>query len=343
LPGSSRHRSDDLSRVGILLTNVGSPSAPSPSAVRAYLREFLGDPMVVDAPRLPWWLLLNMIILPLRSPRSARLYRSIWTDVGSPLIAISHRQADALTRELSSRTGEDVPVVTAMRYGEPSMASSVIRLVQSGCRRVLVLPLFPQYSRTTVGTTAAAVEEVLRRSRPAFEWRIMTTYPTHPPYIRALAASVRETWRDDHRGHLLMSFHGLPQRYADAGDPYPLECRRTAAELARELGLDSSQWTLCFQSRFGREPWLLPATDAVVLERAGRSPDGVDVLCPGFAADCLETLEEIAIRARESYEKAGGRRFRYIPALNDRPDHIAALADLVEDRLARWDEPQRAP
>jgi len=340
LPDPSSHPPPVTSRIGVLLTNVGSPAAPDTAAVRSYLGEFLADPMVVDAPRLPWWLVRNLIILPFRSPRSARLYQSIWTDDGSPLVAIGRRQAKALGEELSARFGGQVPVVAGMRYGEPSIAGAIDRLVRHGCRRVVVLPLFPQYSRTTVGTTVAAVEDAVRGSRPGLERRIVEGYPTHRSYIGALAASVREARAGGGAGHLVMSFHGLPQRYADAGDPYPEECRRTAAELARELGLDSAQWSLSFQSRFGREPWLLPATEELIVELAGRSADGVDVLCPGFAADCLETLEEIAIRARESFEQAGGRGFRYISALNDRPDHITALADLVEDRLARWDEPR---
>lgn len=322
----------------MLLTNIGSPSAPNTAAVRAYLREFLADPKVVDAPRLPWWLVRNLIILPFRAPRSARLYRSIWTAAGSPLIATSELQATALAAELRSRLGAEVPVALGMRYGRPSIIDAVRELIDWGCRRMSVLPLYPQYSHTTVGTTLAAVASALEGSSAPMEWRGVEGYPGHRAYVRALAASVREAWKQGTPEHLVMSFHGLPQRYADAGDPYPDHCRRTAAELARDLGLEPNRWTLSYQSRFGREPWLRPDTVEVLTDLAATGCEAVDVICPGFATDCLETLEEIALRARETYGQAGGRRFRYIPALNDRSDHISALADLVEDRLDRWDE-----
>jgi ferrochelatase len=342
LAESTRRAPADARRIGVLLSNIGSPAAPSTAAVRSYLGEFLADPMVVDAPRLRWWLIRNLIILPFRAPRSARLYRSIWTDGGSPLIAISERQSTRLGAVLSSRFGVDVPVVAGMRYGRPSIEEAARRLVGSGVGRLVVLPLFPQYSRTTVGTTATEVDRVLEKAGGECEWRIVEGYPTHAGYIRALASSVRESWRSGSPGHLVLSFHGLPQRYADAGDPYPEQCRCTAAELALELGLEPARWSLTFQSRFGREPWLRPDTEEFLAQHARRGSGSVDVLCPGFAADCLETLEEIAIRARQAYEEAGGRGYRYLPALNDRSDHIAALADLVEDRLARWDGPRQA-
>jgi ferrochelatase len=324
------------SPIGILLTNVGSPAAPTTSAVRCYLREFLADPMVVDAPRVPWWLVRNLIILPFRSPRSARLYQEIWTEQGSPLVVLSTRLAAAVEAELRSRRDDVLRVDVGMRYGQPSIARAVRQLSGEGCRRLLVLPLFPQESRTTVGTTVAAAEHAVAACQTPLEWRTTRGYPEHAPYLRALAASAAEAWRSRRPAHLVISFHGLPQRYADAGDPYPQQCVATAHGLARELGLDSEQWTLSYQSRFGREPWLLPSTTEVLVELAGRGLDGVDVICPGFAADCLETLEEIAIGARRTYESAGGSGFRYLPALNDRPDHASALADLVEERIASW-------
>ena len=324
------------SPIGILLTNVGSPAAPTSSAVRSYLREFLADPMVVDAPRVPWWLVRNLIILPFRSPRSARLYREIWTEQGSPLVIFSTRLAAAVEVELRSRRDDVLRVDVGMRYGRPAIAAAVGRLAEAGCRRLLVLPLFPQESRTTVGTTVAAVERVVAASGSPLEWRTIRGYPAHSSYLRALAASAADAWRSRRSGHLVISFHGLPQRYVDAGDPYPQQCVATAEGLARELGLEREQWTLSYQSRFGREPWLLPSTTEVLAELAGRGLDGVDVICPGFAADCLETLEEIAIGARRAYESAGGSGFRYLPALNDRPDHASALADLIEVRIASW-------
>jgi ferrochelatase len=323
--------------VAVLITNVGSPSAPTPSAVRSYLRQFLSDPLVIDAPRLRWWLIRNLFVLPFRAPRSARLYRSIWTDQGSPLISTTRRQAGALSERLERLLGSPIPVVAGMRYGSPSLDAALDAIGELGRRRVLVLPLFPQYSHTTVKTTRDALARAAgRRHRPP-ETKVVNGYATHPPYIRALAESVRAEWTARGSGdHLLLSFHGLPQRYADAGDPYPQDCRRTAEALAGELGLDASAWTLSYQSRFGREEWLRPSTEETLRQLGGRGQSALDVICPGFAADCLETLEEIAVTNRRTYEDSGGSGFRYIPALNDRPAHIDALAALVVDELRDW-------
>ena len=323
---------------GILLTNVGSPDAPSPAAVRRYLDEFLADPMVVDAPRVMWWLIRKLIILPFRAPRSADLYRSIWTGDGSPLMVFGRRQAEALETELEERMGHRVPVVLGMRYGRPSIHNGLQELVHAGCRSVLVIPLFPQYSRTTVGTTVAAAKRIAEALPEPPETRVIEGYCTHGPYIGALAASIRETRLENRPpGHLVVSFHGLPKRYADAGDPYPLQCAATAEALAVELGLEPEQWTLGYQSRFGREEWLGPATDDVLRDLGGRAEGPVFVVCPGFAADCLETLEEVAVGYRRIYLDAGGRGFHYVPALNDRSDHIAALADLAQTTLSTWE------
>ncbi len=323
---------------GILVTNVGSPDAPSATDVRRYLDEFLADPMVVDAPRAAWWLIRKLIILPFRAPRSAGLYRSIWTEDGSPLLVFGRRQADGLEVELQDRMGHRVPVALGMRYGRPSLHDGLQELVQAGCRRVLVIPLFPQYSRTTVGTTVAAVERIVGASPQQPEFRTIEGYSTHGPYIAALAASVREVWPNGRpSGHLVVSFHGLPRRYADAGDPYPQQCAATAELVASELGLEPEDWTLCYQSRFGREEWLGPATDDILRELGDRRAGPVFVICPGFAADCLETLEEVAVGYHRVFREAGGRSFRYIPALNDRPEHIAALAELAQTALTTWE------
>lgn len=332
-PGPGR----DADVTGVVLANLGTPDAPTPSALRRYLRQFLGDPRVVEAPRVLWWLILNLVILTVRPPRSARLYRAIWTDEGSPLLVISRRQAAALQGALRSRAGREIPVEVGMRYGRPSLAEAMRALATRGCSRMLVLPLYPQYSAATTGSTFDAVGAELARWRNLPEVRGVRSYHDHPAYLRALAASVREAWAESGPPRkLLLSFHGIPQRYADAGDPYPSECRRTALLLAAELGLERRRWTLCFQSRFGRERWLTPYTD-LALEALGRKGlDRVDVVCPGFAADCLETLEEIAVTDRELFEEAGGTGYRYIPALNDRPDHVEALADIVEEHLRGW-------
>ncbi len=327
----------DADRVGVLLTNLGTPDAPTAAALRPYLKQFLGDPRVVEAPRLVWWLILNLVILPTRPARSARLYRAIWTAGGSPLLTTSRRQAAALGEQLAARTGRALPVEVGMRYGRPALADAMRSLAGQGCSRLLVLPLYPQYSAATTGSTVDAVGAELSRWRHVPELRTVRSYADHPGYVTALGASIREAWREGGPPRkLVMSFHGIPQRYADGGDPYPLECWRTARLLAAELGLERSRWTLCFQSRFGRERWLTPYTDKA-LEALGRKGlDRIDLVCPGFAADCLETLEEIAVTDRELFEQAGGSGFRYVPALNDRPDHVEALADLAMSHLAGW-------
>jgi len=322
---------------GVLAANIGSPAAPTPSAVRAYLRRFLADPRVVELPRLRWWLLRNLIVLPLRPRRSAELYRRIWTPEGSPLLVINSRQTADLELELTRRHGEHVPVELGMAYGRPFIAQALRKLRDRGCTRFLILPLFPQYSATTTASVFDAVARELSTWRRVPELRLIAGYHDHPAYIEALAAGVERTWREGGKpARLLLSFHGLPVRYAEAGDPYPEQCRATAALLTEALDIDPGRVITGFQSRFGREPWLEPATDALLRAWGGEGLEGLDVVCPGFAADCLETLEEIALTGRETFELAGGRKFRYLPALNDRPQHIAALADIVDRHLAGW-------
>ncbi len=322
---------------GVLLVNLGTPTAPTPGALRTYLREFLGDRRVVDLPRLPWWLLLNLVILPLRPRRSARLYRNVWSAEGSPLLVIGRRQRDGLAARLAASLGVAVPVELAMRYGQPSVARGLDALAAAGCTRIVVLPLYPQYSAATVGTTFDAVARTLLARRRVPELAFVADYHDHPGYVAALAASVRERWQaDGEPDHLLVSFHGIPTRYATLGDPYPEQCRVTAELFAAALGLAADRWSLAYQSRFGREEWLGPATDAELARLGGLGCRTLDVICPGFAADCLETLEEIAITGREQFHAAGGSDLRYIPALNDRPDHVAALADVAGSRLRAW-------
>lgn len=316
---------------GILLVNLGSPDAPTPAALRRYLKEFLWDPRVVEAPRVLWWLVLNGIILNTRPAKSAKKYAGVWTPEGSPLLAITRRQAEAL----SARLG--LPVEPAMRYGNPSVAAGIERLMAAGIGRILVLPLYPQYSATTTASVFDAVADALKARRVLPALRFVDDYHDHPAYIDALAASVREHWCAGDRGErLVVSFHGIPKRYADAGDPYPERCAGTARLLAEALGLREDEWLMTFQSRFGREEWLQPYTDVTLARIAGEGVRSVDVICPGFAADCLETLEEIADENREVFLKAGGEGFRYVPALNERQEHIAALADLAGQNLAGW-------
>jgi ferrochelatase len=322
---------------GLLLVNLGSPTAPNAKAVRSFLRQFLADPRVVEIPRLRWWLLRNLVILPFRPLRAARAYRRIWTDEGSPLVVFARQQAADLEWKIAQRIDRPLPVFSGMRYGRPSIDAALDVLRRRGCRRILVLPLYPQYSATT---TASVFDEVMRELvtwRRVPELRTIADYHDHPAYVGALAASLQDLWRSGGKPRrLLLSFHGLPVRYVEAGDPYPDQCRRTSAALASHLDIDPKRIVTAFQSRFGREPWVGPET-AELLRTWGREHlDRLDVICPGFAADCLETLEEIDVVGRKVFEKAGGGSFRYVPALNRRPDHIAALAEIAIEHLGGW-------
>ncbi len=318
-------------RIGVLLVNLGTPDSPEVSDVRRYLAEFLSDPRVVETPRLLWKLILHGIILRTRPRHSAAAYRKIWTEEGSPLLAISRRQAEALQTELNHREGGRFSVALAMRYGNPSIGAALEQLRRNNARRVLVLPLYPQYSATTTASTFDAVSGVLRRWRWLPELRFISHYHDDPGYIDALAASV-QTFQQQHGEpeRLLLSFHGIPQSYAEAGDPYPEECRATARLLAQRLGLRDEQWALSFQSRLGRQQWVSPYTDQTLQQWGASGVKSVQVLCPGFSTDCLETLEEIAQENRERFQQAGGGEYRYIPALNDATDHIQLMADLVQ-------------
>jgi ferrochelatase len=322
--------------VGILLANLGTPDAPTPRALRRYLGEFLWDRRVVEMPRALWWLILHGIILNVRPRKSAKLYAEVWSPEGSPLLAIGRRQAAALAAELARR-GRPVVVALGMRYGSPSLRAALDELRERACWRVLVLPLYPQYFAGTTGSTFDAVAAVMMRWRRVPALRFIADYHDDAATLAALADSARAVWsRDGEPERLLLSFHGIPERYAAAGDPYADQCRRTAERLRAALGLDAERVVMAFQSRFGREAWLRPYTDDVLQEWARAGTKRVDVLCPGFAADCLETLEEIAHTYRDLFLRAGGERFRYLPALNDSPAHIAALAGLVERHMQGW-------
>lgn len=320
-------------RLGVLLMNLGTPDAPTPRALRRYLREFLSDPRVVEAPRLPWLLLLNLIILPLRSRRSAAKYLKIWTDDGSPLKTMSSRLCESLENRLSEEFEVQVQVFLGMRYGSPSVGSVLRKMAQIGCRRILVLPLFPQYSGTTTGSCFDALSEEIRAWRRVPELQLLSSYAGHPAFIKALARSVRDSGFDPKLGRLLMSFHGLPKNYVDRGDPYDGECRLTAQALAAELGLGDGQWAMSFQSRFGRGRWLAPATDETLQRWGSEGLDNLHVICPGFPVDCLETLEEIGLEGREVFKSAGGGNYTYIPALNSRREHVQALYEVLKPFL----------
>ncbi len=326
--------------VGVLLANLGTPHAPTPRALRRYLRQFLSDPRVVELSRPLWWVILNLFVLTTRPRRSARLYQRIWTAEGSPLLVISRRQAAALEEALRGRVGSPVRVALGMRYGSPSLATALAELRRAGCQRLLVLPLYPQYASATTGSTQAAVFAELSRWRWVPELRTVSSYHDYPPYIAALASSIREVWSaEGEPERLLLSFHGIPRRAFLAGDPYYCHCQKTARLLGEALEWPAARMAVAFQSRFGRERWLEPYTDLTLRRWGSEGVAAVDVVCPGFAADCLETLEEIAETNRELFQRAGGGRFRYLPALNDRPDHMAALAELCLDHLQGWVTP----
>ncbi|MEF2155170.1 ferrochelatase [Luteimonas sp. FXH3W] len=303
----------------VLLVNLGTPDAPTPTAVRRYLRQFLSDERVVDLPRWKWLPILNLVILPLRSGPVSRKYREIWTAQGSPL-AVE-------TAALAARLGElrpDWEVAAAMRYGNPDMAATLRAWVAAGVKDVRVLPLYPQYSITTV----ASVQDVVDAVAPGAN--VVPPYFAHPAWLDAVADSIRRSWEQHGRGeHLLFSFHGIPQRLADAGDPYPEQNAFAAAEIARRLGLTLEDWTLTHQSRFGREPWLLPDTQSTAVQLTLEGTRTIDIVTPGFAVDCLETLEELQIGVAAKVQAAGGRA-RVIPCLNGAPEHAAALANWVD-------------
>jgi ferrochelatase len=331
MPFTGPAPSDDLPRcTGILLTNLGTPDDCTTQAVRHYLKEFLSDPRVVELPRPLWWLILHGVILRTRPKRSAQAYRKVWTDQGSPLLHYSQAIADGLDALLNASDEHPMKVVLAMRYGKPSIAEGLEALRQANARRVLVLPLYPQFSATTTASTFDQIAAVLRGWRWLPELRFINHYPDNGDYIRALADSVRRFWRQQGTpDRLLISFHGIPQDYADAGDPYDRECKKTGELLARALGLEEPQWGLSFQSRMGTKQWLKPYTDETLKRWASQGVRHVQVICPGFPADCLETLEEIGQENRDYFLQAGGEEYHYIPALNSDEQHIQALANLA--------------
>lgn len=333
-----QHGSED--KIGVLLVNLGTPAAPTPAAVRAYLKQFLSDGRVIEMAsgqwhqRLLWWCILRCGILPFRSKRSAAAYAEIWTDEGSPLLVISRQQQAALQRAF---TNSSVEVALAMSYGEPSIAHGIDELLQKNCAYLLVLPMYPHYAGSTVGSVFDEVTAVLRRRRAIPHFRFISSYGDEPQYIKTLADSIA-AFQSTHGkpDKLLFSFHGTPVDMLLAGDPYHCHCRKTARLTAESLGLTANEWQVTFQSRFGKAVWLQPYTDKT-LEQLGR--DGtrhVQVVCPAFSADCLETLEEIAGENKEIFQQAGGGDFAYIPALNDSDSHIKFLHQLISNAISDW-------
>jgi len=335
--GESDYSHDSADVTGVLFCNLGTPEAPTAGAVRGFLREFLSDPRVVEIPRLIWWLILNLVILPFRPRHVAKAYASVWMEGGSPLMVISQQQRDALSAELKARTGVEVPVALAMSYGKPSIGQALSELRSKGVRRILILPAYPQYSASTTAAIFDAVTRELQSWRWIPEIRTINNYHDHPGYIEALAASVRAHNEENGQAkRLLMSFHGLPKAMLKAGDPYYCQCQATARLLAEKLELADDEWAITFQSRLGKAEWLQPYTDKTLAQWGADGVESVDVICPGFSADCLETLEEIAMQNRDTFMENGGKQYRYIPALNDQDAHIQLFAELVKQHTSGW-------
>lgn len=335
--GTQNFQHDAPARIGVLISNLGTPDAPDTPSLRRYLKQFLWDPRVVEVPRPLWALILHGVILRLRPARSAAAYRSVWTEQGSPLLLNTRAQAEALQADLAADHGDAVRVAFAMRYGSPSIQDTLDQLLEAGVGKLLVLPLYPQYSGATTASTFDAIAADFTRRRWLPELRFVASYHDHPAYIRALADSVREHWTEHGRAdRLLISYHGEPESYLHRGDPYHCQCHKTSRLLAEALDLPEEAYQTTFQSRFGREPWLQPYTDDTLKALPGKGVGSVQVICPGFSADCLETLEEIGVENRDYFLEAGGERYEYIPCLNASPGHMAALREIVGEQLQGW-------
>ncbi len=333
------YRHGDADSLGVLVVNLGTPDAPTTQAVRRYLAEFLWDPRIVELPRPLWWLILNGVILRIRPSRSAEAYREIWSDEGSPLLVYCEAIKRGVQEQLESMGRGNIHVALGMSYGNPSIGAALDELHAKGARRLVVLPLYPQYSGTTTGSVFDAVTDALSTRRWVPEFRFINHYNDHDDYVSALADSILEYWDAHGRGEKLMfSFHGVPKQTLLDGDPYHCHCLKTARLVTDKLGLGKDEWVLSFQSRVGRAEWLRPYTDETIEELGKAGTGRLDVVCPGFSVDCLETLEEIAMQNAELYEESGGGKLHYIPSLNAREDHIALLSNLVARHAQGWPE-----
>ncbi|WP_372626517.1 ferrochelatase [Arsukibacterium sp.] len=339
-----QHSSPD--KIGVLLTNLGTPDAPTPKALKRYLKQFLSDPRVVEVPRLLWWLILNGVILRIRPRRSAKAYATVFTEQGSPLLFHTRAQAEAIASQFAKDGRTDVVVDFAMRYGNPSFSSVLDKMFAAGVRKILVLPLYPQYSASTSGSTFDELAHDFTRRRWLPDLRFISHYHDNAGFIAACAERIKEHWNEHGRSEKLMfSYHGIPKRYLLNGDPYHCECYKTSRLIAEALGLAKDDYMTTFQSRFGREEWLKPYTDETLKALPAQGVKSVQIFCPGFAADCLETIEEIGEENHEYFMEAGGEQYQYISALNDRPAHITALYQLINQNLQGWQvtaEPERA-
>lgn len=324
-------------KLGVLVTNLGTPESPTKAALKPYLKQFLSDPRVVEVPRVIWWAVLNLIILNIRPKRSAEAYKTVWTEDGSPLLSITKAQSEAIAARCKAEYGDDVIVDFAMRYGNPGIDKVIDSMLARGVDKLVVLPLYPQYCASTTGSTFDAIAEDFTKRRWLPELRFINQYCDNPDYIKAVANKIRAHW-DKHgkADKLLFSYHGIPKRYLLNGDPYHCQCHKTSRLLAEELGLGKDAYMTTFQSRFGREEWLKPYTDETLKGLPGQGVESVQVCCPGFSADCLETIEEIGEENRDYFMEAGGKRYEYIEALNSDESHIDMLFDLIKTNLHGW-------
>ncbi|BCE00417.1 ferrochelatase [Marinicellulosiphila megalodicopiae] len=335
--GKSHFSHKQPAKIGVLITNLGTPQAPTKKALRVYLKEFLSDPRVVEVPKLIWWCILNIVILNIRPARSAKAYAGVWTDEGSPLLVHSLHQHKALTDKLKQQYGDDVVVELAMRYGQPSISTALDSMQEQGVTKLVVLPLYPQYSASTSASTFDAIAQDFMKRRWIPDFRFISHYHDNEGYIQAMANKIQKHW--DSNGQpdkLLFSYHGIPKRYLDEGDPYHCECYKTSRLIAEKLGLSKEQYMTTFQSRFGREEWLQPYTDFTLKSFPKQGIKFVQIVCPGFSADCLETIEEIGEENRDYFLEAGGEKFEYIKALNADAEHIDALANIIQTSIADW-------
>lgn len=330
------HQQQD--KLGVLITNLGTPDAPTKAALKPYLKEFLSDPRVVEVPRLIWWFVLNGIILNIRPKRSAHAYSTVWTEKGSPLLYHTQDQKNAIEANLKKKIGDHVVVEFAMRYGQPSVKNVLDTMFAQGVRKLVVLPLYPQYCASTVGSTFDAIADYLKQKRWVPELRFINHYCDFAPYIQAKAAKINAHWDTHGRADkLIFSYHGIPKRYLNNGDPYFCQCHKTSRLLADALGLSSDDYLTTFQSRFGREEWLKPYTDETLKSLPSKGVKSVQVVCPGFSSDCLETIEEIGVENRDYFMESGGERYEYIPCLNADQAHTDCLTQLISEHLQGWD------
>ena len=324
-------------KIGVLVTNLGTPQAPTKQALKPYLKQFLSDPRVVEIPKLIWWFVLNGIILNIRPKKSAAAYATVWSDEGSPLMVHTKNQAKGIAERFANTWGDNVIVDFAMRYGQPSVESAIDTMLNAGVRKVIVLPLYPQYCASTTGSTFDAVAQDFLKRRWLPELRFVNQYVDHQPYIQCIANSIKAHWEKHGRtDKILFSYHGIPKRYLNNGDPYHCQCHKTTRLVAEVLGLNANEYMTTFQSRFGREEWLKPYTDETLKSLPAKGVKSVQMICPGFSADCLETIEEIGEENREYFMESGGEQYQYIPSLNSDDAHLDMLFELLESHMQGW-------